>query len=62
MLRKEYELEYVAMKKALAVEQLLKEKEQGKMWELNQSTSKYSYITAGEESCFNRGEMKSCWH
>lgn len=34
--KKEKELEYVAMKKALGVEQLLKEKEQGKMWELNQ--------------------------
>lgn len=36
-MRKEKELEYVAMtEKALALEQLLKEKEQGKTEELNQ--------------------------
>ena len=55
-MKKEKEFEYVAMtKKALVLEQLLKEKEQGKMWELNEllnavtSTHKDRYVSAGEK-------------
>lgn len=55
-MRKEKELEYIAIKKkALAFEQLLKKKEPGQDREIK-SAFKWSYIDAGKDSYISTGE------